>query len=411
MNALNANNAYVSADLTVEPEAEGSLSGLTFAVKDVFDVAGHTSSAGNPDWRRTHGPAKRHARAVRLLLAQGARLRGATITDELMYSLQGENHHYGTPVNPKASGRVPGGSSSGSAVAVAAGDADFALGTDTGGSVRIPASYCGVYGFRPGHGAVSAEGVIPLAPSFDTVGWMSRDAETLLVVGRILLENGSESESESESEFESEEAGSGAVRRLYLPSEAWELAEPGVRQELLRELASLAPGMKPEPADLPEGSLEEWAGTFRTIQGIEIWEQHGPWVRSAKPAFGPGIAERFRWASGLPASDKERLYGKKRDVGRKLDEWLGGDSMLVVPTATGEAPLLRMTGEQTELQRSRTMMLTSIAGLSGLPQVTVPVLSGRGHPLGLSFIAGRSRDLSLLRWVRDRCAEREGRRP
>lgn len=403
MNALNAHNAYVRADLTVEPEGEGSLSGLTFAVKDVFDVAGHTSSAGNPDWRRTHGPAKRHARAVRLLLKQGARLRGATITDELMYSLQGENHHYGTPVNPRASGRVPGGSSSGSAVAVAAGDADFALGTDTGGSVRIPASYCGVYGFRPGHGAVSAEGVIPLAPSFDTVGWMSRDAETLLRVGRILLENGIESDSESESE-----SGSGAACRLYLPSEAWELAEPGVRQALLRELASIAPGMKPESAELPEGSLEAWARTFRTIQGIEIWEQHGPWVRSEKPVFGPGIAERFQWASRLPSSDKERLYGMKRTVGRKLDEWLGSDSLLVVPTATGEAPLLRMTGEQTELQRSRTMMLTCIAGLSGLPQATVPVFSGRGNPLGLSFIAGRGRDLSLLRWVRDKLAVREG---
>ncbi len=108
---------------------------------------------------------------------------GKAITDELTYSLNGENIHYGTPVNPKAPGRIPGGSSSGSAVAVAGELADFALGTDCGGSVRAPASFCGIYGMRPSHGRISTAGVFRLAPRFDTVGWFARDGRLLELRG------------------------------------------------------------------------------------------------------------------------------------------------------------------------------------------------------------------------------------
>lgn len=170
----------------------GPLSGLSFAVKDVFDIKGNTSGAGNPDWLRTHPPAESTAPALLALLQRGAALEGTTQTDELMYSLNGENAHYGTPINPVAPDRIPGGSSSGSAVAAAAGLVDFAIGTDTGGSIRIPSSYCGLYGFRPTHGAVSTEGLIPLAHSFDTVGWMSRDVNILLKTGCVLLKKTSQ---------------------------------------------------------------------------------------------------------------------------------------------------------------------------------------------------------------------------
>ena len=181
-------SAFINRDLMVDPpSAEGSLKKLSFAVKDVFAVEGHANAAGNPDWLRTHEPAEKNAEAVDLLLREGARLKGAAHTDELMYSLDGENVHYGTPVNPCAMDKIPGGSSSGSAVAAASGMTHFALGTDTGGSVRIPSSYCGIFGFRPTHGEVSVDGVIPLAKSFDTVGWMSKDIGVLHAAGRVLL--------------------------------------------------------------------------------------------------------------------------------------------------------------------------------------------------------------------------------
>jgi amidase len=148
----------------------GRLTGLTFAAKDVFDIAGHRTGNGNPVWLETHPPAERTASAVQRLLDAGARMVGKTHTDDMAYSLNGENVHYGTPVNPVAPGRIPGGSSSGSAAAVAGGLVDFALGTDCGGSVRLLASYCGLYGLRPTHGLAPADGVVPLASSFDAVG-------------------------------------------------------------------------------------------------------------------------------------------------------------------------------------------------------------------------------------------------
>ena len=152
----------------------GPLTGLTFAAKDIIAIEGVTPCFGNPTWLHTHFPAARDAHSISLLLHAGANLDGITITDELALSLTGENPHYGTPLNTLAPKRVPGGSSSGSAAAVAAGVVDFALGTDTAGSVRVPASNCGVYGIRTSPGAVSTDGIIPLARCFDTPSAGSR---------------------------------------------------------------------------------------------------------------------------------------------------------------------------------------------------------------------------------------------
>ena len=171
-------DAFVST-FTVAGAGDGPLSGLTFAAKDIYDVAGHVTGCGNPDWARTHPPAEAHAPAVATLLAAGATLVGKTHTDELAYSLMGANAHYGTPKNTADPRRVPGGSSSGSVAAVAAGLVDIGLGSDTGGSVRLPASFCGVYGLRTTHGLLPLDTAMPLAPSFDTVGWYSSDLGTM----------------------------------------------------------------------------------------------------------------------------------------------------------------------------------------------------------------------------------------
>ncbi len=168
----------------LEGAGEGPLKGLTFAAKDILDVAGRVTGCGNPDWAASHAP------VVEALLAAGANLAGKTITDELAYSLNGQNFHYGTPANTNAPGRIPGGSSCGSAAATAAGLVDLALGSDTGGSVRIPASYCGLFGLRPSHGLVSLDGVMALAPSFDTLGWLAPNAALLKAVGEVLLPDG-----------------------------------------------------------------------------------------------------------------------------------------------------------------------------------------------------------------------------
>lgn len=381
-------NALVSP-ITLEPTGSGTLDGMTFMVKDVFAVAGYTNGAGNPDWLHTHGPSAAHAPAIARLLAKGARLAGTTQTDELMFSLGGENIHYGTPVNPSAPGRIPGGSSSGSAVAVAAGLADFALGTDTAGSVRVPSSYCGVYGIRPTHGVISAEGVIPLAPSFDTVGWMAKDADTLLRAGAALLPQ------------QTAEAEGSGFSRILCAQDAWSLADEECREALTPPVALMKESGR-FAADLtvaPQG-LTEWMAIFRTIQGAEIWREHGGWIRGENPVFAPDIAERFAWSATIDPEECERLRKPRDEIRMYMADLLGDDGLLVIPTAPGAAPPLRLSGSAAEERRGKTMRLSCIAGIAGLPQITLPAGSVGGCPVGLSVIAGPNRDLRLLTWVR-----------
>src|SRR5213595_357415 len=181
-------NAFVPGPaVRIESRTGGPLSGLTFAAKDLFDVAGFPTGGGNPDWARSNPVPARHAWAVQRLLDAGATLIGKTITDEVSLGIVGENAFYGTPLNSRAPDRVPGGSSSGSAAAVAAGLCDTALGTDTGGSVRVPASFCGLYGIRPTHGRIDTTGMLPQAPTSDTTGWFARDADTFARVSSVML--------------------------------------------------------------------------------------------------------------------------------------------------------------------------------------------------------------------------------
>lgn len=400
-------NCYVNELAALEPTGRGILDGKSFAIKDVFDIAGLTAGAGNPDWLRTHRPAVRNARAVDLLLRSGARLRGTTVTDELMYSINGENAHYGTPVNPRAPGRIPGGSSSGSASAAAAGLADFAIGTDTGGSVRVPSSYCGLFGIRPTHGVVDTEGLIPLAPSFDTVGWMARDARTLLEAGAALLgRDGGGAPQAAASREGSAAAGRHGFTRLLIAEDMWELADEETQAALEACLPALAEmASPPERTAAAEEGLDAWMSAFRHLQAIEIWQEHGDWIEENRPAFGPGIQERFAWAATLKREDHADAFALRTKAAARLESLLEDDTLLIAPAVPSVAPLLNQSGREVERQRVRTLQLTCPAGLSGLPQATMPIRDGRGLPVGLSFIAGRHQDLRLLRWLEE-AAER-----
>lgn len=379
-------NAFVNDHVNIQPTNSGKLSELTFAVKDVFAIKGFTNCAGNPDWYRTHCPAERNAPVIDRLLQQGASLRGTTHTDELMYSLNGENFHYGTPVNPIAHDRIPGGSSSGSAVAVASGLVDFALGTDTGGSVRVPAAYCGLFGFRPTHGIVNISGVIPLAKSFDTVGWMTRNPNLLYEIGKILIQQ----DQQDVNDF----------RNLYFEEEAWSFVDEASKESLGKAFSVLH-SMTDESQSIKVSAegLSEWSLLFRNIQGVEAWKEHGDWIQEVNPIFGPGIAERFLWASTLNQAELEPNYRLKEGIKKNLSNLLKEHGLLVIPTVPGEAPLLHLSEEELEQYRSKTMKLTCIAGLSGFPQITIPFVKANGLPIGLSFIANQYQDLKLLKWA------------
>jgi amidase len=363
---------------------DGPLRGLTFAVKDVFNVAGHRTGNGNPVWLETHAPAERTASSVERLLAAGATMLGKTHTDEMTYSLNGENVHYGTPINPRAPGRIPGGSSSGSAAAVAGGLVDFALGTDCGGSVRLPASYCGIFGIRPTHGLVPADGVVDLAASFDTVGWFAREPEVLRQVGEVLLPP----------------APAFVPTRLLIADDAFAFAGPDVSAALADAVARLKAAFTDHRhVQVYTGEPAAWAGIFRVLQGSEIWRRHGAWIDAHKPRFGPGIAERFRWTRTIDPAEVKRLRPERERVATHMADLLGGDAVLCLPTAPGIAPKLATPREELEGFRARAFGLLSIAGLARLPQVTMPLAEMGGCPLGLSLIAPRGRDRALLEWV------------
>lgn len=351
-------------------------------VKDLYHVAGARTGFGHPVWLETHAPEQTTAAAVTHLTAAGANVVGKTQCDELCYSLNGINKHYGTPVNVNAPGRIPGGSSSGSAAAVAGGLVDFALGSDTGGSVRVPASYCGIYGMRPTFGAVSLEGAIPFAPSYDAPGWFAREPLLLRRVGRVLLDDPPPAPASgglliARDAFAHADAQAGAALRAVLGS----IGE----QCLSVEEVCLA----------PEG-IESWTNDFRVLQGAQIWATHRNWIASLHPDFGAGIKERFEWASTIGAGAVASAAARRIKIRARLDALLQGNRILAIPTTPGVAPRIDTPVAALELWRNRALGLLCIAGHAGLPQVSLPFVSLDGLPVGLSLIAARGNDALLL---------------
>lgn len=371
--------------VAVAGSGRGPLAGLTFGVKDIYDIAGHKTGFGSPDWLATHAPATSTAPVVAGLLAAGADMLGKTQTDELTYSLNGENAHYGTPVNVNAPGRIPGGSSSGSAAAVAGKLVDFALGSDTGGSVRAPASFCGIYGMRPTHGRIPLAGACALAKSFDTAGWFARDAVLLERVGQVLL--GAERPP--------------APGELLLAQDALALldteAVAAVQPALARITAAIG---APLPVTVSAEGLPQWFQAFRVLQGAEIHAQLGDWMAKAKPRLGPGVRERMAWVSTITADEVVRAQAVRDAVRLRMDDLLADNAVLVLPTVSDIAPLLNTPAAELDDFRARAMSLLCIAGLAGLPQLSLPLATLRGCPLGLSLVAARGNDALLLALAR-----------
>ena len=364
----------------------GPLSGRTFAVKDAFHVAGARTGFGQPDWLRTHEAPRENATAVSALLAAGADMVAKTHCDELCYSLTGENVHYGTPVNTNAPGRVPGGSSNGSAAAVAGNLVDFALGTDCGGSVRIPASYCGIIGLRPTHGRVSDAGVLPFGPSFDVVGWFARDIDLFATVGDVLL--GSDT--------------AAAPARLIIADDTWEEVERPVA-DALKPAAARVEKTLGRPHHLrvsPEG-LNEWFEVFRTLQGAEIWATLGAWISATNPSFGPGIKERFAYAATITTHQVDAANKRRRQIRAHVGEILGADGVICLPSSPRVAPLRGTPAYTVEIEyRNQAQRILCIAGLCGLPQISLPMATLDGLPLGLSLIGARGSDRALIALAR-----------
>lgn len=365
--------------------AGGPLARMTFGAKDIYDIAGYKTGFGSPEWLDTHPAATRTAPVVQQLLDAGADMIGKTHTDELTFSLNGENAHYGTPENVNAPGRIPGGSSSGSAAAVAGELVDFALGSDTGGSVRAPASFCGIFGIRPTHGRVLLDGACPLASSFDTCGWFARDALLLERVGHVLFGG----------------AHAPAPGRLLIGEDAFAMAGADVSRTLRPAVDRIAAELgAPAPVTVSTEGLQTWMNVFRTLQGAEVWAQLGDWVTRVKPRLGPGIKQRIEWSSTLGPDVVTPARKAREDIAGRMDTLLAGNAVLLLPTLPDIAPLRNTPPQAVEDFRARALSLLCIAGLARLPQVSMPLGTLNDCPIGLSIVAARGNDLMLLALAR-----------
>jgi amidase len=376
---LGAFTRHTHAEIAGAPS--GPLKGLTFGVKDIYDIAGVKTGYGSPAWLETHEAPTKNAAIVDQLLQAGASVVGKTHTEEMAWSINGINAHYGTPVNVRAPGRVCGGSSSGSVSAVAGGLCDFALGSDTGGSVRLPASYTGLYGLRPTHGRLSLEGVLPLAPSFDVAGWFARDIETFAKVGKALLKNGTVTK----------------PRELLIAEDMFALLGEREKQALQPAVERIAKKFgAPRAVKISDRAPRECFDLYRIIQAAEVWKIHGAWVEKYKPTLGPGIHERMYGAAKSDPVEVEKAKSAREQVTKHVANVLQGNAMIILPTVPSIAPKIDTPQAEADKFRGSAMSLLSVSVLSRTPQLNLPLAELDGCPLGISIMGAQGTDEMLI---------------
>ncbi|MCB1041288.1 MAG: amidase, partial [Acidimicrobiales bacterium] len=362
------------------------LGGVPIAIKDNINVKGQPCTCGSKFLAGAY-TAPYDATVISRLRKAGAIPFGRANMDEFAMGSTTENSALATTVNPHDPTRAPGGSSGGSAAAVASHTAIAALGSDTGGSIRLPASFCGIYGIRTSHGRIPLDGVVPLAPSFDTVGWFAASPILFEAVGEAMFPD---------------DAVFAARRRLIVAADAFDLAGDAVAEALAQAVASVSQGFTDvrRVVVAPDG-LAVWREAFRTIQAREAWAAHGAWITATRPRLGPGVAERFQYAATVTAGAASAAEQRRSKVRRRMDQLLADGSVLVLPSASGPAPFRNASNAEVERVRAASLAMLSIAGLAGLPQISLPLATMNGAPLGLSLVGRRGSDRSLLRLAAD----------
>lgn len=369
--------------VAVPHAADGPLQGLRFAVKDLFDVEGYPTGGGNPHVLARSGIRSSTAPVVRQLLDAGAELVGKTHTDELAFSMNGKNAHYGAPVNGAAPERICGGSSSGSASAVSHGLCDFALGTDTGGSVRAPANHCGLFGIRPTHGRISLDRCLPLCDSLDTCGYFASEADVFARVSDVLLV--------------ADKMPLPPTPRLLLAEDVFALCLPEARDALVPALGRVQAALGPAlPVRAADRSFEELYWAFRYVQGWEAWRSDGALIESHGLQLGADVAARFAFSKGVSEGQYRESTAVRRGFTAHLAALLGSDGVLVMPSMPDIAPLAEASGDALETYRNMSVQMLCLAGLSGFPQISLPLAARDGAPLGISLLGPAGSDRSLV---------------
>lgn len=390
------------------PKAPHPLTGLTFAVSDVFDIDGFVTGFGNLDWERTHVAASQTSSVVSALVEGGATCVGKTVVDEMAYSISGENKNYGTPTNPTAPALMPGGSSSGSAVAVAANLVDFSLGIDTDGGVRVPAGYCGVIGFRPSYGAVSHTGIVPVSSSCDTVGWFAKDPIILRRVGHLLLQVPFAVQRNPRNIIIADDClqlikvSVDRVAQVVIKSTEKLFGRQVLKHENLGDYLDVkVPSLKSfyskkSNGEVNSSSIRLLANVMQLVKRQEFKCNHGEWISSVKPTLDPIIVAQIRESLEISDEEIENFRTIRSEIRIALNSLLKDDGILVIPTIPD--PPLKLGGKEILLEDylSRAFSLLSLASMSGCCQVTVPLGFHDKYPVSVSLVARHGGDRFLL---------------
>jgi len=388
--SIESSNAFVE-ELLIKPYGKGTLDGLNFAVKDNIDLQGTKTSYGSIPWKNHHTEAVYNALCIEQLLCSGATCIGKTIADEFTYSLDGESHFFGTPVNPKAPDRVPGGSSSGSASAVACRLTDFSIGTDSGGSVRVPASLCGIWGMRPSLHRISEAGVLPFMPSVSTVGAFSNNIETLEKVMKVLLR--------------SEDREPGNLRQIYLLEDAFALADPAVREAVEKRTAFIheLEGITVTPVSLSrilgeDSNLDTCNEALRILQTLEFANTIGGWIETYQPEKGPSFTAAYQNVKNFDRADCLEALHACEKIHSRIRRFTREGDLFLFPTTPTIAPRRGTLNNLKNVRNfyNRTMAVTSFSGIGRMPEISIPAATADGAPVGISLAAGVYQDEFLL---------------
>lgn len=373
-------NAFTQLiDSPIESQ-RGPLKEYQFAVKDIFDIKGFRVQAGNPDYFHQASIAKITAPAISILQKAGARLVGKTHTDELGGSLFGINKHYGSPLNSHSPKHVPGGSSSGSAASVAANLVDFALGADTSGSVRAPASFCGIYGFRPTLGRIPITGVLPISSHLDTVGLFARHPD---VISQILKIYGLKKQRE--------------ISRLRIIPSLVNHLQGTLYTSFLEKLTDIKNLTSSEkPLIINDDILIQWSAAIRTIAMYGLWQEHKEWILKSNPTFGKLINDRLKIAKSVHYEDYNIALKKQKEIRNFMNDNLEITDVVVFPTVHDIPPLLSSSLTQLKDFSIKASRHTCIAALTGFPEITIPLRNIKKKcSLGMSFLGVEGEDYSL----------------
>lgn len=362
---------------------EGPLAGLTFGIKDVFEIQGSTYSNGHPKWLETKEPAEFTASLVTNLLESGADLVGKTVCDELMFSLSGENWHYGSPINPHDPRRYCGGSSSGTVAAVAGNLVDFAVGTDCLGSIRVPPSYTGTIGIRASIGRIPMDGQAPYSDSLDSTGFVAQDTEIFQKVADVML--GADA---SEIKF----------KRLFIPEDSFDSVDPEIKEALEPALNHIKGFFdQVDYGEISNGKLEEWVKVLQTIQQYEVWQSYGGWVRKHRPRLSEGPGSRLEQSSRITLAEYQDALAKREEIMEEVNEIIDEDTLMVLPSAASIAPLRSSTEDEINANRLQTSKLLCISPLTGNPQISLPLAEHQELPLGISLLSKKNTDQALVK--------------